>query len=80
MHTDLFNYFIMSYTEDYIKSKLQKELEATHIEVHDESDGCGAKFSVLIVSEKFEGKPLLQRHRYKLQSFKILVILTQLRT
>lgn len=53
----------MSYTEDYIKSKLLKELEATHVEVHDESDGCGAKFSVLIVSDKFEGKPLLQRHR-----------------
>lgn len=33
-------------------------------EVQDESDGCGAKFSVLIVSDKFEGKPLLQRHRY----------------
>jgi stress-induced morphogen len=34
-------------------------------EVQDESDGCGAKFSVLIVSDKFDGKPLLQRHRYK---------------
>jgi len=33
-------------------------------EVQDESDGCGAKFSVIIVSDKFEGKPLLQRHRY----------------
>ena len=27
------------------------------------SGGCGAKYSVLIVSDKFEGKPLLQRHR-----------------
>lgn len=27
------------------------------------SDGCGAKFKVLIVSSKFEGKPLLARHR-----------------
>lgn len=53
----------MSYTADYIKSKLLKELEAVHVEVQDESDGCGAKFSVLIVSDKFEGKPLLQRHR-----------------
>lgn len=34
-------------------------------EVQDESDGCGAKFSVVVVSDKFEGKPLLQRHRYK---------------
>lgn len=33
-------------------------------EVVDESDGCGGKFSCIIVSEKFQGKPLLQRHRY----------------
>ncbi|CAH2052643.1 unnamed protein product, partial [Iphiclides podalirius] len=33
------------------------------LEVTDESDGCGAKFSALIVSDKFQGKPLLARHR-----------------
>lgn len=33
-------------------------------EVIDQSDGCGAKFSVVIVSDVFDGKPLLQRHRY----------------
>ena len=27
------------------------------------SDGCGAKFNAIIVSPKFEGIPLLQRHR-----------------
>jgi hypothetical protein len=32
-------------------------------EVTDESDGCGGKFSAIIVSAKFAGKPLLQRHR-----------------
>lgn len=31
--------------------------------VNDDSDGCGAKFSVIIVSDKFIGKTLLQRHR-----------------
>lgn len=39
-------------------------------EVIDESDGCGAKFSVTIVSSIFEGKSLLQRHRYYL--FKVV--------
>ncbi|XP_023288741.1 bolA-like protein 2 [Orussus abietinus] len=53
----------MPYTEDYIKNKLITELGALHVEVEDQSDGCGAKFSVVIVSDKFEGKPLLQRHR-----------------
>lgn len=53
----------MVYTEKYLKEKLTQELDAVHVEVTDESDGCGAKFSVLIVSDKFKGKPLLARHR-----------------
>ncbi|KMQ99397.1 dolichyl pyrophosphate man9 c2 alpha- -glucosyltransferase [Lasius niger] len=32
-------------------------------EVVDQSDGCGAKFSVVVVSNLFQGKPTLQRHR-----------------
>ncbi|KAJ0173319.1 hypothetical protein K1T71_011495 [Dendrolimus kikuchii] len=39
------------------------EYSNNKLEVTDESDGCGAKFSVLIVSDKFNGKPLLARHR-----------------
>lgn len=31
--------------------------------VVDESDGCGGKFNVIIVSSEFEGKSILQRHR-----------------
>ncbi|KAL1456440.1 hypothetical protein WDU94_001171 [Cyamophila willieti] len=32
-------------------------------EVVDKSEGCGGKFNVVIVSDKFEGKGPLQRHR-----------------
>ncbi|XP_013381701.1 bolA-like protein 2 [Lingula anatina] len=53
----------MPHTADEIKDKLQKALEASYLEVEDLSDGCGAKFQAIIVSKKFEGKPLLQRHR-----------------
>lgn len=53
----------MSYTEEYIKEKLIKGLDAVHVEVVDESDGCGGKFACIVVSDKFQGKPLLQRHR-----------------
>ncbi|XP_039750717.1 bolA-like protein 2 [Pararge aegeria] len=53
----------MVYTEKYLKEKLIKELDAVHVEVTDESDGCGGKFSALIVSDRFRGKPLLARHR-----------------
>ena len=51
------------YSENHIKEKLSKALEAEHCEVVDASDGCGGKFEVVIVSKQFEGKPLLQRHR-----------------
>ncbi|XP_037024540.1 bolA-like protein 2 isoform X3 [Bradysia coprophila] len=52
-----------SYTEQYLKEKLIEKLNAVHVEVVDESDGCGGKFSTIIVSEQFAGKGLLQRHR-----------------
>ncbi|XP_064613433.1 bolA-like protein 2 [Liolophura sinensis] len=48
---------------EFIEQKLKKELDATHLDIEDVSGGCGAKFQALIVSPKFEGKPLLQRHR-----------------
>lgn len=55
----------MSSTE-HIEEKLRSSQELgdlTHLEVVDMSDGCGAKFQTVIVSSKFEGLPLLQRHR-----------------
>ena len=48
---------------DAIRDKLTKEYSPVHLDIVDESDGCGAKIAVTIVSEKFVGKPLLQRHR-----------------
>lgn len=53
----------MSYTKEYIQDKLTTKLNASHVEVTDDSDGCGSKFTVIIVSDEFEGKTLLQRHR-----------------
>uniref|UniRef100_A0A6M2E0C9 Putative bola bacterial stress-induced morphogen-related protein n=1 Tax=Amblyomma tuberculatum TaxID=48802 RepID=A0A6M2E0C9_9ACAR len=50
------------YTKEYLQEKLEKELEA-HVDIEDISDGCGAKFNAVIVSPKFEGKGLLERHR-----------------
>ncbi|KAG8458112.1 hypothetical protein KFE25_012772 [Diacronema lutheri] len=38
-------------------------LAPTVLEVEDVSDGCGAKFEVVVVSANFEGKKLLERHR-----------------
>lgn len=51
------------YSAKYLEDKLKIKLEATHVQVSDDSDGCGGKFSVIIVSKAFEGKSLLQKHR-----------------
>lgn len=53
-----------TYTVDYLTKKLQKELDAEHIDIEDLSNcGCGMKFDAVLVSPKFEGKLILQRQR-----------------
>ncbi|XP_048188486.1 bolA-like protein 2 [Perognathus longimembris pacificus] len=47
-----------------LREKLLRGLEAEHVEVEDTTfNRCATSFRVLVVSAKFEGKPLLQRHR-----------------
>jgi len=53
----------MPYTATQLEDKLKEAFEASHVKVEDLSDGCGAKFSVLVVSKRFDGVALLQRHR-----------------
>ncbi|XP_027179461.1 protein BOLA2 [Coffea eugenioides] len=53
----------MGVTKEQVESSLKSKLSPSHLEVVDVSGGCGAKFTVEIVSEQFEGKRLLERHR-----------------
>lgn len=54
----------MELSAHYLREKLQRDLEAEHVEVEDTTPNrCATSFRVLVVSTKFEGKPLLQRHR-----------------
>ena len=52
-----------------IEEKLRKDFEPLHLEVANESHmhnvpaGSESHFRVVLVSEQFEGKPLIQRHR-----------------
>ncbi|KAI0027525.1 bola-like protein [Vararia minispora EC-137] len=46
-----------------IENVIRTNLPVTHLEVVDESSGCGENYRVLIVSEAFEGKSTLARHR-----------------
>lgn len=38
-------------------------LSASHVDIQDISGGCGQSFAALIVSDAFQGKSALQRHR-----------------
>ncbi|KAL5752013.1 hypothetical protein ACOSP7_022188 [Xanthoceras sorbifolium] len=53
----------MGVTKEQVESTLTSKLKPSHLEVIDTSGGCGASFVVEIVSEQFEGKRLLERHR-----------------
>ncbi|CAL0330016.1 unnamed protein product [Lupinus luteus] len=53
----------MRVTKEQVESSVRAKLNPSHIEVVDTSGGCGASFIVEIVSEQFEGKRLLERHR-----------------
>ncbi|KAF4357216.1 hypothetical protein F8388_017428 [Cannabis sativa] len=53
----------MGVTKEQVHSTLTSKLSPIHLEVIDTSGGCGASFAVEIVSEQFEGKRLLERHR-----------------
>ncbi|KAJ7945283.1 BolA protein [Quillaja saponaria] len=53
----------MGVTKEQVESLLKSKLNPSHIEVIDTSGGCGASFAIEIVSDQFEGKRLLERHR-----------------
>ncbi|KAF5203434.1 Bola2 [Thalictrum thalictroides] len=53
----------MGVTKEGVEATLTSKMNPTHLEVIDTSGGCGASFAIEIVSEQFEGKRLLERHR-----------------
>ncbi|XP_077221406.1 bolA-like family protein [Tasmannia lanceolata] len=50
-------------TKEDVEASLTSNLKPSYLEVIDTSGGCGASFAIEIVSEQFEGKRLLERHR-----------------
>ena len=50
----------ISYNWPQVKKQYPNALECSIV---DHSDGCGAKLELSIVSNTFEGMPLLKRHR-----------------
>lgn len=46
-----------------LEAKIIEELPASVCQVLDESDGCGQKYLITVVSDSFKGKPLIAQHR-----------------
>jgi len=46
-----------------VRGLVTEKLTPTRLAVVDDSGGCGASFSVLIVSDAFKGVPIMQRQR-----------------
>ncbi|KAH6810103.1 BolA-like family protein [Perilla frutescens var. frutescens] len=53
----------MAVNKEQVESTLKSKLNPHHLDVTDTSGGCGASYSIEVVSEQFEGKRLLERHR-----------------
>ncbi|GJE88900.1 BolA family transcriptional regulator [Phanerochaete sordida] len=47
-----------------LESAIRTAIPVQHLEIIDQSNGCGENYAVLVVSEAFEGKTTLARHRY----------------
>jgi len=60
------NVYLIQYTlilALYAQTIQSEMLETLKLPFQDLSDGCGGKIDAVIVTKKFEGKPLLARHR-----------------
>ncbi|KFH17564.1 BolA family protein [Toxoplasma gondii MAS] len=49
--------------QSVVEEKLKKALSPAFLKLEDKSCGCGAAYDCVIVSDAFDGKKLLQRHR-----------------
>ncbi|KAF8735327.1 hypothetical protein AX14_002258 [Amanita brunnescens Koide BX004] len=47
-----------------LETAIRNSIPVSHLEVQDQSSGCGESYAVVIVSEVFKGKTTLARHRY----------------
>mmetsp|Transcript_8322 Transcript_8322/g.20252 ORF Transcript_8322/g.20252 Transcript_8322/m.20252 type:complete len:260 (+) Transcript_8322:155-934(+) len=51
-------------TEELLEARIRAAIPTIeHVQADDESDGCGAKFSLHVVAGEFEGMPLIERQR-----------------
>ncbi|KAI0920371.1 hypothetical protein AcW1_002132 [Taiwanofungus camphoratus] len=47
-----------------LENAIRSAIPITHLDIIDQSSGCGENYAVFVVSEAFEGKNTLARHRF----------------
>ncbi|KZS95041.1 bola-like protein [Sistotremastrum niveocremeum HHB9708] len=47
-----------------LEKTLRSAIKVEYLEIVDESSGCGESYRILVVSDAFEGKGTLARHRF----------------
>jgi len=47
-----------------LEAAIRNAVPVAHLEIEDQSSGCGENYAIILVSEAFEGKATLARHRF----------------
>ncbi|KAG2348395.1 bola-like protein [Suillus weaverae] len=60
----------MPVTVEDLERAIRVAFPVSHLAIEDQSSGCGSSYAILLVSEVFEGKNTLARHRLINQALK----------
>ncbi|KAG2076427.1 bola-like protein [Suillus decipiens] len=60
----------MPVTVEDLERAIRAAFPVSHLDIEDQSSGCGSSYAILLVSEVFEGKTTLARHRLINQALK----------
>ncbi|KAI0710369.1 bola-like protein [Fomitopsis betulina] len=54
----------MPISRDHLEGAIRSAMPIIHLDIIDQSNGCGENYAVFVVSSAFEGKNTLARHRF----------------
>ncbi|EPS95508.1 hypothetical protein FOMPIDRAFT_1054139 [Fomitopsis schrenkii] len=54
----------MPISRDHLEGAIRSAMPIIHLDIIDQSNGCGENYAVFVVSPAFEGKNTLARHRF----------------
>ncbi|KAG1744371.1 bola protein [Suillus lakei] len=60
----------MPVTVEDLERAIRAAFPVSHLDIEDQSSGCGSSYAIFLVSEVFEGKNTLARHRLINQALK----------